>query len=98
MGRIELRRESQKPHRSKHRNDGAPEIQNRSKPGPPALGHLPRYGQRHLHFITSSCYRRLPLFALLRRKNLFVQILGEVRDRYGFALGGWQRLPQIFFS
>jgi hypothetical protein len=38
-----------------------------------------RYGQKHLHFITCSCYRRLPLFASVRAKNLFVKILGDVR-------------------
>src|SRR5665213_569182 len=52
-----------------------------------------RYGLRHLHFITCSCYRRLPLFASARAKNLFVQILGEVRDRYGFALAGYVVMP-----
>ena len=49
-----------------------------------------RYGQGHLHFITCSCYRRLPLFASVRARNLFLKILGEVRDRYGF--GGWPGL------
>ena len=52
-----------------------------------------RYGLRHLHFITCSCYRRLPLFASARAKNLFVAILGEVRDRYGFALAGYVVMP-----
>src|SRR6266853_4765377 len=52
-----------------------------------------RYGQGHLHFITCSCYRRLPLFASVRAKNLFVMILGEVRDRYGFALAGYVVMP-----
>ena len=52
-----------------------------------------RYGLRHLHFITCSCYRRLPLFASARAKNLFVKILGEVRDRYGFALAGYVVMP-----
>jgi REP element-mobilizing transposase RayT len=47
-----------------------------------------RYGLRHLHFITCSCYRRLPLFSSARTKNMFVKILGEVRDRYGFSLAG----------
>ena len=41
-----------------------------------------RHGLRHLQFITCSCYRRLPLFASARAKNLFVAILGEMRDRY----------------
>ena len=52
-----------------------------------------RYGLRHLHFITCSCYRRLPLFASARAKNLFVAILGEVRDRYGFALADYGVMP-----
>jgi putative transposase len=52
-----------------------------------------RYGLRHLHFITCSCYRRLPLFASARAKNLFVKILGEVRDRYEFALAGYVVMP-----
>lgn len=52
-----------------------------------------RYGLDHLHFITCSCYRRLPLFASVRAKNLFVKILGEVRDRFGFALVGYVVMP-----
>jgi putative transposase len=53
-----------------------------------------RYGQGHLHFITCSCYRRLPLFASVRAKNLFVKILGDVRDRYGFSLVGYVVMPE----
>src|ERR1700686_5903785 len=53
-----------------------------------------RYGLGHLHFITCSCYRRLPLFASARAKNLFVRILGDVRDRYGFALAGYVVMPE----
>ena len=52
-----------------------------------------RYGLRHLHFITCSCYRRLRLFSSPRAKNLFVRILGEVRGRYGFALAGYVVMP-----
>ena len=52
-----------------------------------------RYGLRHLHFITCSCYRRLPLFAPARAKNLFVKVLGEVRERHGFALAGYVVMP-----
>ena len=33
------------------------------------------------------------LFASARAKNLFVKILGEVRDRYGFALAGYVVMP-----
>jgi putative transposase len=53
-----------------------------------------RYGQGHLHFITCSCYRRLPLLASVRAKNLLVKILGEVRDRYGFSLVGYVVMPE----
>src|SRR5580704_3282089 len=52
-----------------------------------------RYGLRHLHFITCSCYRQLPLFASVRAKNMFVKILGEVRDRHVFSLAGYVVMP-----
>ncbi len=52
-----------------------------------------RYGLRQLHFITCSCYRRLPLFASAHARNLFVKILDQVRDRYGFALAGYVVMP-----
>jgi putative transposase len=53
-----------------------------------------RYGQHHLHFITFSCYRRLPLLRSVRARNIFVQILGEVRERCGFALVGYVIMPE----
>lgn len=52
------------------------------------------YGQRHLHFITCSCYRRLPLLRSARSKDIFTRILTEVRERYGFALVGYVRMPE----
>ena len=52
------------------------------------------YGFGHLHFITFSCYRRLPLLGSAHARNVFVQILGEVRDRYGFALVGFVVMPE----
>jgi putative transposase len=52
------------------------------------------YGRGHLHFITFTCYRRLPLLRSVRARNVFVQILGEVRDRYGFALVGYVVMPE----
>ena len=53
-----------------------------------------RYGQGHLHFITCSCSRRSPLLSSAGSRDLFVQILGEVRDRYGFALVGYVVMPK----
>ena len=52
------------------------------------------YGRGHLHFITFTCYRRLPLLRSVRGRNAFVQILGEVRDRYGFYLVGYVVMPE----
>ena len=51
------------------------------------------YGRGHLHFITFSCYRRVPFFRSVRARNVFVRILGEVRDRYGFPLVGYVVMP-----
>ena len=53
-----------------------------------------RYGLRHLHFITFTCYRRLPLLRSIRARNAFVQILSEVRDRYAFMLVGYVVMPE----
>lgn len=53
-----------------------------------------RYGQGHLHFITFSCYRRLPLLRTVAARNLFVRILGEARARYEFAIVGYVVMPE----
>jgi putative transposase len=45
-------------------------------------------GHDHVHFITFSCYRRLQLLRSVRARNVFVKILDELRDRYGFWLVG----------
>ncbi len=41
------------------------------------------YGQSHLHFLTFSCYRRLPLLGTPRAINLFVKEPRRVRREYG---------------
>ena len=52
------------------------------------------YGRGHLHFITFTCYRRMPFLRSVRARNVFVQMLGEVRDRYGFSLVGYVVMPE----
>jgi REP-associated tyrosine transposase len=52
------------------------------------------YGRGHLHFVTFSCYRRLPLLRSVRARNVFVKILDEVRDRFGFSLVGYVVMPE----
>jgi putative transposase len=53
-----------------------------------------RYGFGHLHFITCSCYRRLPLLRSVRRRDLLLRILDEVRTRYEFLLVGYVVMPE----
>ena len=52
------------------------------------------YGKGDLHFITFSCYRRLPLLKTARARNLLVKELGRVRDATGFRLIGYVVMPE----
>ena len=52
------------------------------------------YGKADLHFITFSCYRRLPLLKTARARDLFVLELGKVRDAMGFRLVGYVVMPE----
>jgi len=52
------------------------------------------YGKGHLHFITFSCYRRLPLLKTVRARDIFVQELGKVRDETEFHLIGYVVMPE----
>jgi len=58
------------------------------------LGLKRYYGQHDLHFITFTCYHRAPLLQSECARNLFVKILGEVRDAYGFTLTGFVVMPE----
>jgi putative transposase len=51
------------------------------------------YGRGDLHFVTFSCYRRLPLLRTMRARNLFVRALGAIRERYKFLLVGYVVMP-----
>ena len=37
------------------------------------------YGAHHLHFITCSCYRRLPFMSTARSRDLFLSTLEQMR-------------------
>jgi len=52
------------------------------------------YGRGHLHFLTFSCYRRLPLLKTVRARHLFVRELARVRAEYGFLLVGYVVMPE----
>jgi REP-associated tyrosine transposase len=51
------------------------------------------YGRGDLHFLTFSCYRRLPLLRTVRARNTFVHALGKIRERYKFLLVGYVVMP-----
>ncbi len=54
------------------------------------------YGAGHLHFITCSCYGRQPLLGTERRRDLFLEVLEEVRRRYQFVVAGYVVMPEHF--
>ncbi len=47
------------------------------------------YGAGYAHFITTSCYRRLPLLGIPRNRDLFLRVLEQVRRRYRFLVLGY---------
>ena len=52
------------------------------------------YGHNHLHFVTFSRYQRLPLLSSAQSRNLFVEVLAKVRERFEFALVGYVVMPE----
>jgi putative transposase len=51
------------------------------------------YGAGDLHFVTFSCYQRLPLLNTGTSRNLFVQELETIRDEMQFRLVGYVVMP-----
>jgi REP element-mobilizing transposase RayT len=58
---------------------------------PTGLRRFHASGQRH--FITCSCYRRQPLLGSVRRRDLLLKILDEVRQQYDFVV--WVQRSKI---
>ena len=54
------------------------------------------YTPGELQFITTSTYRRTPLFVSDRFRHCFVQRLDEVRQELHFLLIGWVLMPEHF--
>ena len=52
------------------------------------------YGARHLHYITWSCYHRRPLLAAPRRRDAFLRVLEQVRQKYDFTVVGYVVMPE----
>ncbi len=59
------------------------------------VSHHPRryYGTNELHFITCSCYHRQPWLASPQRRDLFLAVFEEVRQRYRFVVVGYVVMP-----
>jgi putative transposase len=63
--------------------------------------HVPKllqrcYGAGDLHFITCSCYKRLPVLATASRRDLFLTVLERVRRRYRLVVIGYVVMPEHF--
>ena len=52
------------------------------------------YGGNDLHFLTFSCYRRLPFFRNEAYCDLFLKILERVRQRYRLVVLGYVVMPE----
>ena len=58
---------------------------------------LTRYfGNGDLHFITCSCYHREPILGSAYRRDLFLTVLEQVRERYAFVVLGYVVMPEHF--
>jgi REP element-mobilizing transposase RayT len=52
------------------------------------------YGAHHLHFITCSCYRRLPFLATAGSRDCFLSTLEQTCQRYRFVVVGLVVMPK----
>jgi putative transposase len=51
-------------------------------------------GGHDLHFLTFSCYRRQPWLASAPRRDVFVKVLEQVRQRYQWVVVGYVVMPE----
>jgi REP element-mobilizing transposase RayT len=61
---------------------------------PKGLRRFHNTGQRH--FITCSCYRRQPFLGSARRRDYFLKIFEEVRQKYDLVVWGYVVMPEHF--
>jgi putative transposase len=70
--------------------------------GPPdrcILSYLPtglvRYQHTgEMHFLTFSCFRRLPYLGSAKARNLFESALERIRKKYKFVVAGYVVMPE----
>ena len=51
------------------------------------------YGKGELHFITMTCYRQQPKLGVEKHRDLFLQLLEEVRAKFRFTVAGYVVMP-----
>jgi putative transposase len=52
------------------------------------------YGSGYSHFITTSCYQRRPLLGTAYARDLFLEVLEQVRLRHEFVVVGYVVMPE----
>jgi len=52
------------------------------------------YGAGYLHFITTSCYQRSALLGTSKNRDLFLEVMEQVRRRYRFVVVGYVVMPE----
>ncbi len=52
------------------------------------------YGAHQLHFITCSCYHRLPRLRSARRCDRLLSVLEQTRRHYSFVVVGYVVMPE----
>jgi putative transposase len=52
------------------------------------------YGGGDLHYLTCSCYQRKPFLGSASRRDLFLKIFEEVRQKYEFQVIGYVVMPE----
>ena len=55
-----------------------------------------RLGKGHYHFVTCACYGRQTKLAEARHRDLFLQLLEEVRAKFRFSVAGYCVMPDHF--
>ncbi len=56
---------------------------------PPSRKMVKHYDNGEPHFLTFSCYRRLPLFSKDQSRQWFVEAMKDARKSHGFHLWAW---------
>jgi len=54
------------------------------------------YGGGDIHYITCSCYQRKAFLGSASRRDLFVKIFEQVRQKYEFPVIGYVVMPEHF--